>query len=115
MIAHRLCSCVIVVSAVAALSARAPGRVPALQGRARSTVTLADGDGKVRVETYCTSCHQLGNIVDSGGYTREGWQQLIATMIALPKDQSDGVVDYLAKNFPEQPRPKAVLVDGDAK
>src|SRR5262249_33685214 len=107
MNARRLWPSVIVLLAVATLSIRAHRRAPSPQGRGgRGTVTLPDGGGKVLVETYCASCHQLGNIVNSGGYTRDGWQQLIATMIALPKDQGDGIVDYLAKNFPEQPRPK---------
>src|SRR5262249_12530669 len=46
---------------------------------------------------------------------RDGWQQLIATMIVLPKDQDNGILDYLAKNFPELPRPKPVLLAGGAK
>ena len=34
-------------------------------------------------------------------------------MVALPKDQSDTIADYLAKNFPEKPNiPKAVIVPG---
>ena len=36
-------------------------------------------------------------------------------MIALPKEQGDVIVDYLAKNFPEQPKPKPVLLSGNAK
>jgi virginiamycin B lyase len=92
------------------LRSRAP------QGRGgRGNVALPDGTGKAQVEGYCSTCHQLGNIVNSGGYTREGWQQLIATMIALPKEQGDVVVEYLAKNFPEQPKPAPVLLAGDTK
>src|SRR5262245_40907180 len=110
MNARRLGSSVIVLLAIVALSTRAHGRAPS-QGRGgRGNVTLPDGAGKVLVETYCASCHQLGNIVNSGGYTRDGWQQLIATMIVLPKDQDNGILDYLAKNFPELPRPKPVLL-----
>lgn len=85
------------------------------QGRGRGVVNLPDGAGKEQVEKYCSPCHQLGNIPNSGGYTREGWQQLIATMVALPKDQSDLVVNYLAAHFPEQPRPKAVVISGPVK
>jgi virginiamycin B lyase len=84
-------------------------------GRGRGAIALPEGPGKAQVEAYCQGCHQLGNIAFSGGYTREGWEQLIGTMIALPKEQKDVVLDYLAKNFPEQPKPKPVLLNGDAK
>ncbi len=101
-------------SAPDALDAFLRSRAP--QGRGgRGNVALPDGTGKAQVEAYCSTCHQLGNIVNSGGYTREGWQQLIATMIALPKEQGDVVVEYLAKNFPEQPKPTPVLLAGDTK
>src|SRR5690348_1259250 len=82
------------------------------QGRGRGAVNLPDGAGKEQVEKYCTPCHQLNNIPTSGGYTRQGWHELISTMVALPKDQADLVVDYLAKHFPEQPRPKAIVIPG---
>ena len=103
-----------VLSAMLTLAVRAQGQAPAPQGRG-GNVTLPDGAGKAAVETYCSGCHQLGNIVNSGGYTREGWQELIATMIALPKEQREVVVDYLVTNFPEQPRPKPVLLPGSSK
>src|SRR5579859_2459458 len=86
-------------------------RAQAPQGRGgRGTVTLPDGPGKEQVLGYCQSCHTLGNIVNSGGYTRDGWAELIGTMIKLPPDQHTMVVDYLAKAFPEQPRPKPMLI-----
>ena len=95
---------------VISLSAQAP------QGRGgRGNVQLADGPGKEQVLGYCQSCHTLTNIANSGGYTKEGWTELISTMIKLPADQHDIVVDYLAKNFPEQPRPKAVVIPGSTR
>ncbi|HEX5473502.1 MAG TPA: hypothetical protein VFX12_02475 [Vicinamibacterales bacterium] len=88
---------------------------PAPQGRGRRTVTLPDGPGKTEVQAYCSKCHQLGNIVNSGGYTKQGWSELIGTMVALPKPQSDVVVDYLAAHFPEQPKARAVVIPGPVK
>jgi virginiamycin B lyase len=107
----------ILVAAAVSFSAALAGRTQApTQGRGgRGNLELPEGPGKQPVEAYCTRCHQLGNIVLSGGYTREGWQQLISTMVALSPEQSDVIVDYLAKNFPEQPKPKPVLVDGSVK
>ena len=88
-------------------------RAQAPQGRGgRGNIDLPEGSGKAEVQAYCTRCHQLGNIAMSGGYTRDGWRELIGTMVVLPKDQGDVIVDYLARNFPEQPKPKPVLVPG---
>jgi len=102
------------VVAAGALGAQGQTPVPP-QGRGRGNVELPDGAGKAPVQAYCTSCHTLANIPNSGGFTRDGWRQLLATMVALPREQSDVIVDYLATNFPEQPRPKAVVIAGPAK
>jgi virginiamycin B lyase len=85
------------------------------RGRGGAPVNLPDGPGKDAVQALCANCHSLNQIVNSGGYTRDGWHNLIATMVALPAEQSGTVVDYLAKNFPEQPRPPAVIVPGPVK
>jgi virginiamycin B lyase len=81
------------------------------QGRGQTTV-LPDGPGKDTVQAQCTKCHALGLIPRAGGYTRQGWEELFSTMVSLPKDQSAEVAEYLAKNFPEQPRPPAVVIPG---
>ncbi|MGE5836996.1 MAG: hypothetical protein ACM4AI_21155, partial [Acidobacteriota bacterium] len=86
------------------------------QGRGRGApLTLPDGPGKETVQSQCTKCHSLGLIANSGGFTKQGWDELIATMVSLPAAQRSEVSDYLAKNFPEQPRPKPVVVPGDVK
>src|SRR5215471_744 len=104
----------VAVSLVVALGAQGQPPVPP-QGRGRGNVELPDGAGKAPVQAYCTSCHTLANIPNSGGFTRDGWRQLLATMVALPREQSDVIVDYLATNFPEQPRPRAVVIAGPTK
>src|SRR6266550_2056 len=93
------------------LFSTAPART---QGRGQP-VQLPDGPGKEMVQTTCTECHALNLIVNSGGYTRQGWQDLFGTMVTLPNDQRGVVADYLAKNYPEQPRPPAVVIPGDVK
>jgi virginiamycin B lyase len=83
------------------------------QGRGGGqTVTLPDGAAKSIVETRCAECHALGLIVNSGGYTRQGWVDLFSTMVALAPSDKDAVADYLAKNFPEKPRPAPVVRAG---
>lgn len=75
-------------------------------------VAIPEGLGKEVVQAQCVRCHTLNNIVNSGGYTREGWATAIGTMVELPMDQVALVSEYLAKNFPEQLRPPAVVVAG---
>jgi virginiamycin B lyase len=84
-------------------------------GRGGAPVNLPEGPGKQVVETHCQTCHTLNNIVNSGGYSRDGWITLTKTMIALPDDQRATVAEYLASHFPEQPRPAAVIVPGPVK
>ena len=81
------------------------------QGRGQAPI-LPDGPGKELVQTTCTKCHATNLIVNSGGYTRKDWEELFNTMVAVPKEESDVLADYLAKNFPEQPRPPAVVIPG---
>jgi virginiamycin B lyase len=78
---------------------------------------LPDGAGKEVVEAVCTTCHQTNQITRSSGYTREGWQELAATMIDLSgsPDQQAAILDYLAEHFPPHERRAAVLVPGEAK
>jgi virginiamycin B lyase len=83
------------------------------QGRGRGqAISLPDGPGKDTVQAQCTKCHALGLIANSGGFTRQGWDELFSTMVALPTAERSQVADYLARNFPEQPRPAPVVIPG---
>src|SRR5438093_5310336 len=84
------------------------------QGRGGPPVTLPEGAGKDLVQMNCTRCHGL-NMITNDGYTRAEWITVFNTMVDLPKDQSDAVADYLAANFPEKPKPAAVVVPGSVK
>ncbi|HET8563640.1 MAG TPA: hypothetical protein VFM35_07200, partial [Candidatus Binatia bacterium] len=44
---------------------------------------LPEGDGKQLVQGMCTACHETDQITRSSVYTREGWRELIQTMINL--------------------------------
>src|SRR5258706_15894365 len=103
LVAVFLCSFVFSVTSV-----RTQGRG---QGRGQA-LALPDGPGSEIVQAQCTKCHALGLIANSGGYTRQGWEDLFGTMVLLPRDQKVQVAEYLAKNFPEQPRPPAVVIPG---
>ncbi|HEY5544043.1 MAG TPA: cytochrome C [Candidatus Binatia bacterium] len=76
---------------------------------------LPDGDGKQIVEGVCAACHQTNQITRSSGYTREGWRELIQTMINLSGTPAgETVTRYLATHFPVGTRLKPTLLRGDA-
>jgi virginiamycin B lyase len=78
---------------------------------------LPDCLGKQQAESLCVSCHQTNMITASMGYTREGWKELIATMIDLssvPQDQA-ALVDYLAMHYPPNTRRAPKLVPGSTQ
>jgi len=51
-------------------------------------------------------------IANSGGNTKQEWAELFGTMVQLPNVQRDAIAEYLAKNYPPQPRPQPVVVPG---
>ena len=67
------------------------------QGRGQA-IALPDGPGKAAVQTQCTKCHALGLIANAGGYTRQGWEDLFGTMVALPAAEKTEIAEYLAKH-----------------
>ena len=80
--------------------------------------TLPEGNGKKAVQTYCVQCHDLGTVTRSG-YSAESWRNNLNMMInvgsTLPQNEVEPLVQYLSKNFPERPRPAAVVIPGSAK
>jgi virginiamycin B lyase len=81
--------------------------------RGRQPVELPDGPGRALVETRCTECHRLNLIANSRGHSQEGWEALVASMVALPDGDADGVAGYLATHFPMKPGPEAVVIPGN--
>lgn len=67
---------------------------------------LPDGPGKDTVQRVCGSCHSP-NIVLGRGMTREGWSEVVSSMISRgakgTQTEFTQVIDYLAKNLPEKP------------
>ncbi|HEX9147301.1 MAG TPA: cytochrome C [Candidatus Binatia bacterium] len=79
---------------------------------------LPEGNGKKAVQTYCVQCHDLAQVTRAG-YNEQGWRNSIYMMInvgaSLPASEVESVTQYLTKNFPEKPKPKAVIIPGSAK
>src|SRR6267142_5436278 len=94
-----------------ALAAFLSSALPALaQGRQGQQVQLPEGNGKELVQSTCARCHALNLVTNSWGNTRDGWETLFSSMVAVPKDQAAEIAEYLAKNFPEKPAPAAVVI-----
>jgi virginiamycin B lyase len=101
-------ACVLALPLSVLLIHCAPAQTGGVAGAA-----LAEGAGRETVQAMCTSCHGANTITQSSGYTRAHWDELIATMVDLPDEQKNEVLDYLARHYPpsHNPRP-ARLVEG---
>ena len=104
-----------VVCAAMTLTAagQAPAGAGAGQGRGGPQVPLPEGPGKEIVSRACTTCHNAGLITGSAGWDRQGWHDLIITMVRLPDEELSTVAQYLATNFPAKPERRPKLVPGD--
>jgi virginiamycin B lyase len=82
---------------------------------ARAQVDLPEGKGRNEVQAHCIQCHDLRQVARAG-YSLEGWRNNLAMMVnvgaTLPRDRIEMVAQYLARSFPEKPRPEAVLIPG---
>jgi virginiamycin B lyase len=78
---------------------------------------MPDGPGKQMVESVCTTCHNLNQIRNSSGYTKEQWAELIGNMADLngAPQQRDQILTYLATNFPPNQKRAPKPVAGDLK
>lgn len=74
--------------------------------------------GKALVQASCTRCHQEERLA-APGYTAAGWQDVISRMIKLGATVSPAQIpvltDYLARTYPPQAEPGAVLVGGNTQ
>jgi virginiamycin B lyase len=84
------------------------------QAQQQAAADFPDGPGKEILTTTCNTCHEANRV--RAGYTPEGWRTVIRMMlnfqVPIPQDKVDTLTDYLIKNFPERPRPAAVLIEG---
>jgi virginiamycin B lyase len=75
---------------------------------------LPAGEARELVEGMCSGCHQTGLIERSMGYSHDGWEALILSMVDLEgTEELDAIAAYLAEHYPENDRRAPTLVDGD--
>jgi len=71
------------------------------------SVDLPDGDGKKILETACTTCHGLEEVIKFKGYnTKDEWRDVVVTMVKygaeLKEPEIETLVGYLGQNFSRQ-------------
>ena len=67
-------------------------------------IDLPDGDGKKILETACTTCHTLNEVLKFRGYnTKDEWRDVVVTMVKygaeLKEPEIEVLVDYLGKHL----------------
>ena len=104
----------IAVLALAFSSSTIGQQAPAGRQGGPPPVQLAEGAGREQVQATCARCHGLNMITNSWGYTKDGWQDRIATMVKLGSPELDTISSYLAAHYPIKDAPSAVLLSGPA-
>jgi hypothetical protein len=65
---------------------------------------MPEGPNRALVARLCTTCHDLGHLVSTGGRSREGWDGKIEEMQAyglrVTPEERALVLDYLATYLP---------------
>src|SRR2546428_233862 len=68
-------------------------------------VELQEGEGKRILQTTCSVCHGLNEVVKNEGLAKEEWRKIVQQMIQegaeLKDDQANVLAGYLASNFGE--------------
>lgn len=102
---------ILAMLALAGTGASAQVTTPSPQGQQSG---LPDAPGRELVQGVCAGCHQVREIERSLGYTRDGWDELTATMIDLAPspDTRNLILDYLAAHFPPNERRPAKIIPG---
>ena len=79
-------------------------------------VALPEGKGRQLLESACVQCHEIARVT-AAGYSEQSWRNNVNQMLnvgsPLSKADAEELIQYLAKNFPEKPKPRPVLVHGD--
>jgi virginiamycin B lyase len=112
MTANTILSAGLVLTASMALGPNGAAQAPPARGVPQAA--LPEGDGRTQIQAMCAGCHPLTNITNSRGYSREGWDALTSSMIALPPEMKAPMMDYLGTHFPRKPGPTPAVIAGPA-
>jgi virginiamycin B lyase len=85
---------------------------------AMAEVRLPEGAGKAIVEAQCTRCHRIDRVARAG-YSADGWRNTVSMMknvgAQLSPAETDTVVAYLARHFPQRAQPAPAIIPGDVQ
>lgn len=102
-------SCGVAVSVLLLLTTAVRAQTPA------APASLPAGEGRELAAAKCVGCHDASRLA-TPGYTREGWQGVIARMtklgVTLTPEQLPLLTEYLARAYPERPAPAANIIPG---
>lgn len=74
-----------------------------------TSIVLAEGEGRERVQAMCSMCHSLGYIVINSPFQdRTAWEKTVRKMVnvmgaPLTEDDVAVIVNYLASQYGERP------------
>jgi virginiamycin B lyase len=89
-----------------------------VRAHSQTQPNLPEGPGKEHVVAYCSGCHGLSRVASSS-YPQAYWNTVVRMMlnfgVPIAPDQVTLVTDYLAKSFPEKPKPIASVIAGPAQ
>ena len=76
--------------------------------RAMAQAELPDGPNRALVMRTCTTCHDVGLVLSTGGRTREGWSNTLEDMtsygLEVTSQERTLILDYLATYLPPASR-----------
>lgn len=71
-------------------------------------------EGGEAVQATCGACHRTTLIENSSGYSRDGWRELVLTMVDLSgTPELDEITEYLGTHFPEHSRRAPKIEEGE--
>lgn len=89
--------------AVAGVTYGVPGAIAAQRKE------LPPGPNRELVSQQCQSCHDLDNVLEAAGATREAWdgaiEQMVAYGLSVTPEQRAMILDYLATYMGPNPGP----------
>ena len=88
------------------------GEISQPQQPGQQQARIPDGPGKEAVQANCTKCHGLNMITNYWGDTKQGWETLFGSMVALPPDTKNTISTYLSTHFPVKAAPEAKIIPG---
>jgi len=104
---HPLLSIMVVPASAGKTPQSAPASDNQQTSSAQDVIPLPEGEGKDITKRVCSKCHSTNTFAQQR-HTRKQWSSIIDNMVSkgmvASDDDLDGILDYLAANFPPEPK-----------